>query len=308
MNLKQKIQQIKEKDNYTDKKLYLIELLKDNIGFLFGNEKLYFAVESNGLESESIQTTYLSFRTNIFVNTIEDSPSFKPGNYDLLIYTGNFDELFFESFVELCTMFANSNADIMFNDFFYSLLKLFEVPKETSYTNLVGLFGELAIIKEFYEKHAINIADNWHNSLGTNDKYDFAFPKFNIEVKTTSKESTSFEIKHSQIFNEKNNYVAVVNVQNDNSGITVADLFDFFKNNSSFASNINFWINMQKEKLKVNPTDFSTKRLTLCKISFYLNKDLDTIKNIPECVEKITYTYNFSGKKNTAIEDLAKEI
>ena len=65
---------------------------------------------------------------------------------------------------------------------------------------------------------------------------------------------------------------------------------------------------MQKEKLKVNPTDFSTKRLTLCKISFYLNKDLDTIKNIPECVEKITYTYNFSGKKNTAIEDLAKEI
>ena len=308
MNLKQKILQIKDSKTFSDKRLYLLDSLTTKHGFLFGDNKLYYVVKSQGLESESIKTTYLSLQTNIYLNTIDDSPSFKPDYYDLLIYTGNFEETFFESFIELCIMYTKSMTILTLSDFFYSLLKLFEIPKETSYSNLIGLFGELSLIKYIYDSYNIDMAKYWHNSLGTNDKYDFSLRDFNLEVKTTTKESMIFEIKHSQIFNEKTNYIALIRIQNDNSGLSIADLFDFFKTTDNFATNINFWINLQKEKLKVNPFDFLTIKLSFININFFLNKDLETLENIPDCIEKISYIYNFTGKRRTDILEIVNGI
>ncbi len=294
MSLKQKIQQIRNSESYQENKLYLLEHIKGGSGFLFGNDKLFFAVRSIGLESESIQTAYLAFRTNVYINTVENTPSFLPGEHDLLVYSGNIEESFFDSFVELCRMYASKGTDISFSDFFYSLIKLFEIPKETSYTNLIGFFGELVFMKTLQESYNIVTADNWHNSLGTFDKYDFSFPTINVEIKTTSKETMSFEIKHNQLFNENRNYAVVIQIQNDNSGLSVSDLFDYFKNEPTFSSNINFWIKMQNEKMKINPQDFSSKRFSVNKMLAFLNKNLETITDIPECIEKVKYDYNFA--------------
>ncbi|MBR4486514.1 hypothetical protein IKS57_04070 [bacterium] len=49
-----------------------------------------------------------------------------------------------------------------------------------------------------------------------------------------------FEIKHSQIFNDKVNYLALFNIQSDNSGYSIDELFDYFKQNPSFKNNIKF--------------------------------------------------------------------
>ncbi|MBO7044405.1 PD-(D/E)XK motif protein [bacterium] len=60
--------------------------------------------------------------------------------------------------------------------------------------------------------------------MGSNDKYDFSFKNFSIEVKTTLDETMSFEIKHSQIFNDKLVFLALFNIQSDNSGYSISEL------------------------------------------------------------------------------------
>ena len=37
---------------------------------------------------------------------------------------------------------------------------------------------------------------------------------------------------------------------------------------------------------------------------FYCNQDLDTISEIPDCINKIHYIYNFANKKTCNIEQI----
>ena len=80
------LNKIRESAVFSERQLYLVEAINNDSGFLLGQDKLYFASKNKVNESDSITTLYLSLRTNVFVNTVENSPSFEPGNYDLLIY------------------------------------------------------------------------------------------------------------------------------------------------------------------------------------------------------------------------------
>ena len=250
-NIINQINKIKIENDFSKNQLYLVELINKESGFLLGKGKLYFVIKSKKNKIESINTSYLSLKTKIYINTIENSPSFEPNDYDILMYNTDNDETYLEPFIDLCTMYINSQTKIEFIDFFYSLLKLFEPNKESSFTNLIGMFGELYFIKMIWSKYNCSLADNWHNSLGSNDKYDFSFDHFNFEIKTSLKKDMIFSIKHSQIFNKKKNYISIINIDNDNSGFSTKDLYDYFKNNKPFSNNIDFMIKLEKEKRKV---------------------------------------------------------
>lgn len=303
-----KIEKIRSSLDFSAEQLYLIEPIDAKSGFLLGNNKIYFVIKNEGTESESISTTYLSLKTNIHINTIENYPTFEPGYYDLVIYDISTDEKYLDSFTELCRMYRISKTDISFVNFFYSLLKLFEPSREVSFSNLIGVFGELIFIKTFYEKYGIAIDSNWHNSFGSTDKYDFSFKKFNVEIKTTIKDDMRFAIKHNQIFNEKNNYIVVINVDTDNSGYSVSDLYDFFKATQPFSNNIEFMINLENEKQKVAKSDFYGKRFSLQKMNVFSNKQLVTLKDIPVCIDSIGYMYDFVGQETIDMSLLVENI
>lgn len=305
---KNKLNSLRLSSDFSQGQLYLVETINEQSGFLLGNEKLYFVIKNGGGDADSITTTYLSLRTNIHINTIENSPTFTPGYYDVLIYNIGLDDSYLESFVELCKMYINSSTAINFNEFFYSLLKLFEPSKETSFSNLVGMFGELFFIKKMFNDFGICLADNWHNSLGSNDKYDFSCPNANIEIKTTTKAEMVFSLKHSQIFNDCKNYIAVINIDLDNSGLSVADLYEYFKVTKPFDNNLEFAIKLEKEKKKVAPLDFVIKKFTLSKFNVFINSKLNTIESIPDCIDSIMYTYDFVGKESVPLEEVAKDI
>lgn len=289
-------------------KLLLITTLNETSGFLLSGKKLFFASKNNGKKSELINTNHLSLQTNIFINTIENSPSFKPNYYDLLIYDLNIDGSYLESFVELCEIYANRSSELDFNYFFYSLLKLFEPSKESSFSNLVGMFGELVFIRKMYDEYKINISDSWHNAEGTTDKYDFSFKNVNTEIKTTIKSDQIFMLKHSQIFNCKKNYIVVINANVDNSGLTMKELYDYFKKTEPFSNNLDFQIKLESEKKKVSPADFSLKKLSVSEINIFLNSKLETLVSIPECISNISYSYDFVGKENVDINDFILAI
>lgn len=303
-----KIEHIKESDEYNSEQLFMIESINDSSGFLLGGEKIYFINVSNSSDSESIITNHLSLRTRISINTIENYPTFAPGYYDILAYNNVNDVLYLESFVELCKMYIVSLSKMSFRDFFYSLLKLFEPIKDSSFSNLVGLFGELSIIKKAYTDYDVILMDDWHNTYGSTDKYDFSLKNFNIEVKTTTKDSMIFNIKHKQIFNEKHNYVVVINVEPDNSGESLHDLYVFFKNTKPFSDNIEFAIKLETEKAKVSQQDFKLKRLSIDNYSVFDNKEMKTIDKIPEWISHIEYLYDFVSQKNYDFKQLINEI
>ena len=305
---RQKLNRIQSSTTFVNGRLYLIEAIDNTSGFLLGGEKLYFVLKNNGGDEDSISTTYLSLRTNLHINTIENSPSFEPGYYDVLIYNISLDDSYLDSFVELCKMYVNSSTGISFGDFFYALLKLFEPSKETSFSNLVGMFGELFFMKKMFNDFGVCLADQWHNSSGPNDKYDFSCENANIEIKTTSKVEMVFSLKHSQIFNDSRNYIIVINIDLDNSGISVSDLYDFFRETKPFDNNLDFAIKLEKEKKKVSPLDFVVKKFSVSKLNIFLNSKLDTISGIPDCIDSISYSYDFIGKESVAIEDLVKDI
>lgn len=308
MDFQLKINKIKNSNEYSSEQLFMIESINEESGFLLGGDIVYFINKSGSSDSESIVTNQLSLRTKININTIENYPTFAPGYYDILAYSNDNDGIYLESFVNLCRMYILSLSKISFRDFFYSLLKLFEPNKEASYTNLIGLFGELSLIKRMFNEYNLILMDNWHNTYGSNDKYDFSLKGFNVEVKTSVKDNMIFDIKHKQIFNEKRNFVVVINIDQDNSGQSLSDLFDFFKETKPFSENIDFAIKLESEKNKVSPQDFKLKRFSVVKYSVFDNKSLKTITNIPEWITHVEYSYDFISQDEFGFENLVKEI
>jgi len=306
--VREKIKEIVSKEAYNPEYLYLIKLISPDSAFLYCNGIVYFAVKSNNSQGDSIDTNVLSLKSNISKNTVENNPSFIPGCYDLLIFKGDVESDLFDSFIELCEAYVINNTAMNLVDFFYALLSMFQMPKEQSFVNLIGCFGELIVIKEFYEKFNLNICSNWHSGDDTFDKYDFSFNELNMEVKSTIKDNLIFKIKHSQIFNDKNNYVMVVNLESDNSGFSMKDLYNYFKKNNDFANNLGFMIKLEKEKKKFSMNDFNEKKLNLLNYHIYCNKDLETIKNIPQCINLVEYYYDFIGQKEIEIETFINSI
>lgn len=304
--IKNIINELVKSKSFDKNTLYLIEKINDYSGFLYSNENVYFIIKSTKERNDSISTKNLSLRTSVLINTVENSPSFKPGKYDLLIYkSGNYDYMF-NSFIYICKAYVNTQSPMSFIDFFYSLLNLFEKPESKSFTNLIGAFGELYFIKYMYEHYKINIIENWHTGNSSFDKYDFVFSHFNIEVKSTIKEEMIFKIKHQQIFNYDRNYVLVINLEKNNSGLTIKDLFDYFKN-EPFSKNFNFTLKLEKEKNKISCDKFDTEKFSFNKLTIFSVNDLVTINNVPECINNIEYNYNFSGQKHTKLDSLFSE-
>lgn len=292
--IKLKYKEIIESNDYDSQKLYLIEKINDNYGIFVYDSKIVFVTESSDEEPNYIETEYVSFKEHIFMNNAINHPSFEKGFYDILIFNGDINSECFDSFYRLCSTFPLSYTSMSFKEFFYDLIELLSMPSEKKHQNLIGLMGELFLIKTVFESKNIDLANFWHISGQSADKYDFVLSNKNIEVKTTSSDSRIFSIKHRQIFNDKNNYICLVKIMPDNSGISLNRLIKFFLSNPIFSSNIKFMFELEKE---INRTNRSQRDncFALENIDFFSNKKLVTIGDIPDCISKIEYSYDFSN-------------
>lgn len=302
MMIKEKYNEIVNSREYDATKLYLVENINNEYGIFVYDSKIVFVAVSYDTEPNFIETEYVSFKQHVYMNNVINHPSFEKGFYDVLIFNGDLESDCFDSFYRLCSTFPLSYCSMPFKNFFYDLIELLSIPSEKKYQNLIGLMGELFLIKKTFESRNIILSDSWHITGQSTDKYDFVFDEKNIEVKTTSNDSMSFVIKHKKIFNEKNNYICLVKITPDNSGVSLNDLIQYFSSIDAFASNIKFMFALEREINKTNKSQRDNS-FSLVEINFFCNKNLTTINNIPDCITKLEYTYNFSNLEGISFDN-----
>lgn len=285
----ERIVDVKKSVTYSSEKVYLLEVFNENSGLFLHNGKVLYAEKVPVIgKSSRIDTVNLTLITSLYITPVKEDSIYISGYYNVIYFNGEPDSQFFDSFKRLCYVYSKDSL-VNFEDFFYSLITIFQLPKVTHVTDIVGLFGELYFIKETWEKHSIDISDFWHID-GLNSKYDFQFGFMNIEVKSTSNESNTFNIKHSQIFNDKNNLLVLIKLIK--GGIAIKELFDYYNNTSPFSTNYNFQVNLHSSFISITEQQLTLK-YELSGLYIFECKKLETITDIPQVISNINYDYTF---------------
>lgn len=293
----------------SDGSIYLIDKLSDISGFfMVKGHLLYMVYNSEETSHQNLSTEYLKLNTNIDIVSVKNGQKFKTGKYNLLeiIPVANeYPDELLSSFINLCISHTTYMNAKNFVSFFYSLISLFQTPKEQNYKNLVGFIGELFLLKSFAEDYDFDISDYWH-TYGSSDNYDIVLPKCNIEIKTTSSEDELITIKHIQIFNTENNYLASIIINEDNSGMSLNELINNMLSNHKCFNSFNFSLNIEKEKMRVSPVDAETKRFILKGISIYRAETINPFKNIPDEISNLSYKMSLMDKPQVNIDELKR--
>lgn len=285
--------------------LYLLEKYNKTSGLFMLNHKYVF-VEQNlqKYNADGIETEFLTLKTSIDIESIGNDPTFKKGNYNLIIFKSEEVDVELENFFKLCQLYSKNN-DYKFKDFFTSLYNIFQSKKVEKSLNLLGLWGELYVM--IYLKNNLNLdsSNSWH--VSSNDKYDFVFNQYPLEVKTTNSKDKLLTLKHNQIFSNEEKILAGVFCENNNAGMSINDLVKVLNKNKQISQNINFQLKLQQELIKINKEDMEKVKFKLKDIKFFNSKDLPTISNIPENVLNITYQYSCENL-NTISDDVMKKM
>lgn len=292
-----------------DGSIYLINKLSDISGFfMVKGHLLYMVYNSEKIPHQNLTTEFLRLNTNIDIVSVKNDQKFETGKYNLLeiIPVANeYPDELLSSFINLCISHTAYMSANNFVGFFYSLVSLFQTPKEQNYKNLIGFIGELFLLKSLAEDYDFDISDYWH-TYGSNDNYDIILPKYNIEIKTTSTEDELITIKHIQIFNAENNYLASVVIDENSSGISLNELINNMLSNDKFFNSFNLSLNIEKEKLRVSPVDAETKRFTLKSISIYRTETINPFRDIPDEISDLSYKMSLIDKPQVDIDELKR--
>lgn len=303
------ISSLKEKISNLDANiLYLIDEINDKAGFFTINKKYIYIIKNfEEIKYESIETEYLKLETNIYIKSIENKPSFENGYYNMITYKGDFNDDNFKSFVNLCTMHALNFHELKFKEFFYSLISLMQYPREQNYKNLIGLYGELKFIEYIYKNTNIDISGKWHKN-GSLDKYDFTFSNSNIEVKTTLSEDFCINIKHDQLFNNDTNYLVYVIIEKNLRGETINELINRMQDEKLYCNNINFSINVERERKRISPIEAKKEKLRVKSINIYDANTINPIPNLPCEISNLKYKLNLIEYSCISIDNIREKI
>lgn len=283
--------------------LYLLEKVSDGSGFFTLNGNILFLVQNTEeCVSQNIKTEYLHLESNVHISAFATSvQSFENGFYNYIeLFISDSDEQVenIKAFVNICSSYASQPEEIDFTLFFDSLVTLFQLPPEQEYKNLVGLYGELCVIKYFYDNFKLDISSYWHTD-GINSKIDIVTPNINIEVKTTTIEQSIYKLKHSQLFeNNVETYLAAVSITENNSGISLCELIEDMLDNHDYCNNLSFALNLEVEKRKVSPNEAKSRRFFFRNIKLFNSKEICPFTLVPEIVSDLSYKINLSGMKS----------
>lgn len=296
-------------DNIKDRSaLYLVETLSESAGFFSHNGCLLYIVEDTvGYSYEEIETEYLRLETHIYISSVDNASTYKEGEYNIITYKGKLIDRNLSSFIKLCEVHACNKGEMEFRDFFYSLISMFKMPKEQSYKNAIGLYGELKFMQISVEKFKHDISNSWHKK-GSYTQYDFSNGEIGIEVKSTTVDQMSVLIKHQQIFEEQGCWLVAVICKEYENGETIKELIDRLLNSDGAFKSIGFRINLVKELNRVSTKEVNELRLKVQEIRVFDANEINPFPSIPDVVDKLEYRLDISEMNDISQNELDKLI
>jgi len=175
------------------------------------------------------------------------------------------------------------------------------LPQEQQFKNALGLYGELKFMQYIQKKMNVDISLYWHKS-GSYSKFDFSTDKINFEVKSILSNEIVVPIKHDQLFNEHDNYLATINCEKCDDGETIKEVIMEMQNNDDhFFKNINFSVNIAKELKRISVVDMSEIKFRSFDIRIFEAERINPFYHIPIEVSELKYSFDLS--EMTAISE-----
>lgn len=300
-----KIKSIAENCPNRDGKLYLLYSISPEYGFFMMNGNVMFVAKNiEKGRAEITETEKLVLSTKVEIKAVANEKSFEPGEYSYILYRGKLGESDLDTFIRICMIYVKDTNSISINEFFYSIIDMFQLPKEQSYKNLLGLYGELQTIIFAYNNCRLNLAKGWHKK--STEKFDFVIDELLLEVKTTTSDLLNVQLKHNQLFRNKDVFLAVVQVEESNAGKTLTELIADINSISAFSEDFAFQVALVKEIKRVSEKDLVNKKFNVINTLFYDNKDIPTIENIPDNITEISYKCSLVGISPINISNIKK--
>lgn len=299
--------------NPHDDTLYLLDKLSYGTGLFTSNGDIVYLVPNVEHNiSLSIVTEFLHLQTNVFISAFNlTSASFENGYYNMItlkLLQPNESAENIKAFVNLCLAHSTYMKGQEFIGFFDSLVSLFQLPREQHYKNLIGLMGELLFIEFIQSTYGVDLSAYWHTE-GPSSRFDFVCPFANFEVKTTSNDSLLFTIKHDQLFaSNTNNYLVAVVIRESNTGRTPDDLISDMLTNPDYCNNLQFSVNIEKEKRRISPSELRNKHFVLKKIYAYNTKEINLFKTLPDYIADLSYKLNLLPFPDVAFTDIIPSL
>lgn len=294
-----------------DGNIYLVHKLSDCSGFFMSQRRLMYMVYNNeGASHQSLITEFLRLNTNIEITSIGNNQQFESGKYniiEMLPIDGIYDDASLDSFINLCVAHTKFMGSTTFVKFFYSLVNLFQYPKEQNFINLVGLFGELSFLKYVSQVMDIDISDCWHKA-GSNDNYDIVLESCNLEIKTTMSIDESVTIKHSQLFNSYRNFLIAVLIEESNRGKTLNQLIAEMQAHVEHFKSFTFALNIEREKKRVSSIDAGNKKFYFKSATIYDARIINPFKELPRNIFGIEYKLDLFEMPSVDLKNFKKEI
>lgn len=294
--------------SFTNKgNLYLICKITEKTGFFTSdNHLIYLSIDDSNLSYQSIKTEHLDLQTHIKIQSVSNDASFKNGYYNCIRLTSDLQDSNTDSFIYLCEVYSKNNSELSFEEFFNSLINLFQLPQEQRTKNAIGLYGELKLIQQIYKDYKVDLSEFWHKK-GSYTKYDFITQCYNFEIKTITNEDMIVPIKHNQLFASDNNILVVTGIELDSDGEALSDLINEMQLSTHYCNGINFNLNLAEELTRLSASDINAKRFKHKYTKFFIAKSINPFSNIPVDISGLEYRYDVSDKSSlTAIE--TKEI
>ena len=153
----------------------------------------------------------------------------------------------------------------------------------------------MSFLKYTASNHNIDLSSHWHKG-GSRDKYEISLEDINIEIKTTAAIDEEVTIKHAQLFNMDQNYLAVVCVEETATGQTLNQLISSMLSDQTHFNNYNFVLNIEREKKRVSPVEANSKTFSVKVIKLYDAANINPFDAISDCVSQLTYKLDLVGK------------
>lgn len=278
-----------------DGRVYLVHALSARGGFYVCNGEPIYAVKVGGptQNSSAVETERLQLRLGVRLRVVEGDHFTEIQQFDMIRLISFQDDKELTAFMDLCIMHAEGSTALSFEEFFYSLNDLFRPLRGQRFINAMGLYGELALIDAVRKSGISFDFTHYWQLAGEESKYDFALETCNIEVKSASAQKLSVHIKHTQLFNEDTNYLAVVLLERVPNGETLEQLAARLTKYENCFTDFRSQAELTKQLFRVDEKGLKTAYLVRG-IRCYPAKSIDFFKGIPDRIYDLSYRLNLA--------------